>query len=295
MRAMADQTFIACPHCGEPVVMTAMQQSLFRGRTLACVRCAQQFTVDPQTTPLFEIPEGGQWGIRPRPVKPPADQGATDAAPPPDAPASPAAEPTPQPQKKSGTGAGMIALLVIGGLLLVGGGAAAIFGPMASRANENARRVQCASNLQQLGVALNAYAATHRQYPDTLERLLTAGLIQPSILVCPASGDTPAPGSSPQVQIANLRLGGHLSYFYTGAGLGPSAIGSPTQILLYEPLSHHGPGPQGGINVLYANGAVSYITPPLAQQTVATLQAQQAAGGGTPGGDAPQPPGSNAK
>src|SRR4051812_18938181 len=93
---MSDPTFIACPHCGEPVVMSEMQLDLFRGRALACLKCAKQFTVHPQRTPLFRLSPGGRAYLSsPPPPEPTPEAARMPAAP--DARATPPAAAVPTP------------------------------------------------------------------------------------------------------------------------------------------------------------------------------------------------------
>src|SRR5947208_9001611 len=75
--AMAEPTYVPCPHCGHPYPMTAMQKELYRGRTLSCNNCAKPFSAD-NLAPV-PMPAAKPWA-------PPADA----APPPPRAAAAPA-------------------------------------------------------------------------------------------------------------------------------------------------------------------------------------------------------------
>src|SRR3954469_5004665 len=129
--AMADPTSAPCPHCGHPYPMTAMQKELYRGRTLSCNNCAKPFSADN----LMPVPMPAA-----KPWAPPAEAAP---APPPRAAAAP-------PRKMRGwvvvaMSVGGVALLV---LLLV-----LVLLPPLNRAREQARRVQCAANMRQIGQA----------------------------------------------------------------------------------------------------------------------------------------------
>lgn len=296
---MSDQTFITCPHCGEPVVMTSLQHELFRGRTLACVRCAKQYTVTPEQTPLYSMPPArSRWG-GPEPgytsAGPwaPAHSGAAAAASgraaaetadpsaSAESPTEPAATAGPRPrpaasppkQEQGMSGATIAAIVVVVALLLVGGGLAAVLFPALNRAQAQSERLQCANQMKQIGLAVQMYANSNRgQLPDGLDKLLTQQLITPNMLVCPAGDQTPAPGASPGLQAANLLTSPqlHLSYVYTGGGMTSAVFANPNVIILHEPLNNHD---NDGINVLYANGSVTYLPKAQAQQVIRQLQA----------------------
>src|ERR1044072_4999197 len=102
---MAEPTYIACPRCGEPIAMNAMQKRLYIGRTLTCQRCAKPFAITEETPdPVPAAPTSRGWVPQERP-----------------APAQPE-QPKPQlPPRKRGEGitAGRMALIIVivGGLV----------------------------------------------------------------------------------------------------------------------------------------------------------------------------------
>ena len=112
------------------------------------------------------------------------------------------------------------------------------------------------------------YANDHQgRYPDTMGDLLEED-ITTAVFVCPGSNDFPATGATTQATAVDLYAGGHLSYLYFGKGL----IGTPpaTLILAHEPLANH---QNKGMNVLFGDGHVEFITPPAATMILAELKA----------------------
>jgi prepilin-type processing-associated H-X9-DG protein len=242
--------------------MSPMQKELYRGRTLSCNNCAKPFDADNLT---------------------PVEMPAARAAP------APAFRPPPEPRepaaKQSGWG---VTLMTIGGALLLILLLVIVLLPPLSRAREQANRVKCASNLRQIGQAMFIYASVNGgAFPDKVDKLLS--YIGSATFVCPSSDDDPAPGPTPQIQANNLYAGGHLSYVYVGAGLNTtSGRGTnSTTVVMYEPLTNH----REGVNVLYADGSVTFLPrgaaqtmiaslPPAATQPVTQPTSQPAAGGG---------------
>jgi prepilin-type processing-associated H-X9-DG protein len=140
--------------------------------------------------------------------------------------------------------------------------------PSLNRARETANRIKCASNMRQIGQALLQYSDTnHGQYPHRLEDLFLAESMTPNIFICPSSNDTAATGATPQAQAAALAAGGHESYIYV-PDLSSTASGQA--VVLYEPLENHS---RDGINVLFLDGRVQFLTRPLAIRMMSELQA----------------------
>jgi prepilin-type processing-associated H-X9-DG protein len=223
--------------------MTPMQKELYRGRTLSCNNCAKPFRAD-NLTPV-EMPA--------RRVSAPAFQPA------------PAPQPQQQPAAKKGWGA---TLMTVGGALLLVLLLVIVLLPPLSRAREQANRVKCASNMRQLGQAMFIYASVNGgAFPDKVDRLLS--YVGSGTFVCPSCDDSHAPGQTPQIQASNLYAGGHLSYVYVGAGLSTTtgAGTNSTTVVMYEPLTNH----KEGVNVLYADGSVSFLPQGAAQSMIASL------------------------
>jgi prepilin-type processing-associated H-X9-DG protein len=124
----------------------------------------------------------------------------------------------------------------------------AILIPSINRAKEIANRIACASNLRTINAALVTYAnANGGAYPPSLNTLVNGGLLQPKDIICP---DAP-PGTTSNYILAasDSNLPGNT-------------------IVVYEPLTNH----TDGINVLYADGRVIYLSGQQAQNALASLQ-----------------------
>lgn len=245
---MSEATYVPCPHCGHPYPMTAMQKELYRGRTLSCNNCAKPFSAD-NLTPVAPA-AARQWAP------------AVERAAPPPAPAPGAA---PKRPKMKGW---MVVALSVGGAAVIVLLLVLLLLPPLNRAREQARRVQCAGNMRQIGQAMFIYASVNGgKFPDRLDKLLS--ISGSDVFVCPSCSDTPAPGNTPAIQAQNLFAGGHLSYVYVGAGVSTNfAINPATTVVLYEPLSNH----KDGVNVLYADGSVTFLARPAALSMIANLQ-----------------------
>ena len=128
------------------------------------------------------------------------------------------------------------------------------FAPRITVCGEPASRIKCASNLRQIGLGIQMYAAANAgRLPARIEDVLLTQDLTPEVFVCAESDDTPARGSTKQQQAARLSSGGHLSYVYVGAGLTKPA---PDVVIAFEAPGHHG---AGGINVLFGDGRVELI------------------------------------
>jgi hypothetical protein len=140
--------------------------------------------------------------------------------------------------------------------------------PRIERATEVANRVQCASNMREIGRALLLYAKNNRgEFPEHVEQaLLTSQDVKPQHFTCPSSHETPAGGSTPAEQAKSLASGGHLSYTYVARGRTKSSHGKT--VLLYEPLAPH----RGdGAYMLMDTGEVWWRPPRTAQLMIQEL------------------------
>src|SRR3954469_18857916 len=119
---MSEPTFIACPRCGEPFPMSAMQKRLFIGRTLSCNRCAKPFSIteetpDPVPAKVMRgsspVPQSLAYPPRPQAPGDALDTLATATATGPNPPAAPAASAAPSVARPGdGLTAGRMALLI---------------------------------------------------------------------------------------------------------------------------------------------------------------------------------------
>ncbi len=116
-------------------------------------------------------------------------------------------------------------------------------------------RSKCASNMHQIGLGILLYTYENGgSYPDSLQTVAASKPLTPGVFVCPTSNDNPSTAPTTQQQVADLGTPGFCSYIYLGKGL-TSATALPNQVILYEPLSHHG----YGINVLCGDGHSEFI------------------------------------
>jgi len=286
---------ISCPHCGQTYALQPGQRAQYDGSTINCTKCGKPFVVPPsmgqsQSPPPLQpgvvpaVPYGGYAQVAPS-----IGNGLAVTS----------------------LVFGIIGfcLPIIGGLVAivtgilglsrtkdprVGGRGLAIAGlvlgcvsivvslivvplqisillPALNRAREQANRVKCASNMRQLGLALELYANSNGgNFPDKLEDVLQADhSLLPAVFVCPSDDKTPSTGTSQQSIAADIAGGKHSSYIYVGRGLTTSEPSDT--VLLYEPLGDHN---NEGMNVLYADGHVAFVRKNLAQP----ILAQQAAG-----------------
>ena len=248
---MSEST-VRCPYCGSPIAIPP--GPVAPGQAAQCAACGRTIVVGAAPTDASSA--APQPPFAPPPYAPPGAAPMTPLGYSPPAPSS---------TKKIV----LIVLACVVGLGVIACGCmASILLPSLNRAREQANRVKCASNLRQIGQGVQMYANMYNgEFPDTIDKLITKQDMSTDVFVCPSSADNPAGGANAQAQAANLLTAGHLSYVYVGKGMNwkaPSAA-----VVAYEPLSHH----TQGINVLYADGHVSFVPMAQAKQLVADVQA----------------------
>jgi hypothetical protein len=127
---------------------------------------------------------------------------------------------------------GIIVVLVLGLALL----------PSLNRVRVLDPRVESASNLRQIGLAIMQYSNDNQgAFPDSFQTILLNEDITSQAFVSPLSNDTPATGPTTQATVNQLTAGGHCSYVYLGQGLS-IATATPKTMLAYEPPSASGGG-----------------------------------------------------
>lgn len=134
--------------------------------------------------------------------------------------------------------------------------------PALARGREETNRTKCASNLQQIGAALQSYAADNDgSLPPDLWALLAPpnAQLQSAELLCPSTDHS--------LHAGPLVLGKNLSYIYTGRGL---LDAQPADyVLLYEPVEHHR---RDGANFLFADGSSRFIERTQARAMIQLLE-----------------------
>jgi len=127
--------------------------------------------------------------------------------------------------------------------------------PSLQRGPHRTLRIRSASNLRQIGQAIELYERDNNgTFPDTFGVLLMNEDITSADFVSPQSNDTPAEGVTPREVAANLTAGGHLSYVYLGRGLTTQTVKDDFVIAYERP----GLWPNGGGNILFGDGHVEF-------------------------------------
>ncbi len=152
--------------------------------------------------------------------------------------------------------------------------------PSLNRARETANRIKCATNMHQIGQAIQLYANENKgNYPPDLGTLVTTEDINADAFVCP-SGNVSLPANLAQMKPPQMAqwVSEHSTYVYVGKGLTTSAPAD--RVVLYEKLEDHD---NAGGNFLYSDGHVEFLSRAGYQQEMMKLQqggnAQSPAGG----------------
>jgi hypothetical protein len=165
------------------------------------------------------------------------------------------------------TAAVMLAALAASGAALIAWSLTASLG----RAREPANRVKCASNMHQIGHAIQLYAAEHGgRFPDRLADLYLTLEVSSEMFVCASSTDEKATGATMQEVAHKLSDGNHhVSYIYTGRGLTLSTVNVDT-VLLHERLDNHD---NDGADCLFGDFHVEFATAPWIRHMTKELSA----------------------
>jgi prepilin-type processing-associated H-X9-DG protein len=143
--------------------------------------------------------------------------------------------------------------------------------PSLNRARETANRIKCASNMRQIGQAIQLYANENKgSYPADLGTLMHDEDIAMDAFLCPSSNVSP-PGNDVRTpdQMAQW-VNEHSPYVYGGKGLKTDAPAD--RIVLYENLSDH--DTDGG-NFLYGDGHVEFLGKQAYTQEMTRIQARK--------------------
>ena len=149
----------------------------------------------------------------------------------------------------------------------------AILLPSLNRSREQANRIKSASNLRQIGQAVQIYANEHKgKFPATLAETLTVD-ISPEAFVNPRAETMLPPGL--QGDELNQWINESSDYVYVGAGKNFTA---PADVV----IAYERPGSvTDGLNILFADGHVEWQNMDQAMQTIE--RAGGAEGGAQPG------------
>ena len=146
------------------------------------------------------------------------------------------------------------------------------------RSRPAANIIKCSSNLRQIGLCIQLYAASNDgAFPMRLPDLLLTTEITSDVFVCPNTDVDKAVGPTTQQIVDDLAdaANNHCSYVYVGNGLNEKTAG-PDDVIAFDRGTNH----EGRINVLFADWHVDEIAtkpgPPGA--VYARLQADMAAG-----------------
>jgi prepilin-type processing-associated H-X9-DG protein len=144
--------------------------------------------------------------------------------------------------------------------------------PSLNRAREQANRIQSASNLRQIGQAVQIYANEHKgKFPADLAETMTVDLI-PQVFVSARTGNEVPPG----LEGEGLKTWVNESSDYVYVGAGKNFRANADVVIAYER-----PGSvTDGLNILFADGHVEWQNMSQAMQTI------EAAGAG---GAEPEP------
>lgn len=152
----------------------------------------------------------------------------------------------------------IVLLLVVGTALLL---------PTLCRSSEQANRVKCASNLRQIGMAMDDYAKTHGgKFPPDLQTLARDSDLTSVAFVCPSSSDIPANINKPSDWAEAFKPDSHeLSYVYVAGGLGPSDVNDQSVLAYENPHNHL----DEGMNILFGDFHVEWFPTKAAAEIIA--------------------------
>ncbi len=132
-------------------------------------------------------------------------------------------------------------------------------------------RVKCRSNLRAIGQSILLYANENKgHYPPALDLLISTQDVGTSVFICPSSNDDKAQGATSELRVQDFRTTpGRCSYIYIGAAF-TQGTATAAHVIAYEPLANHS---KGGMNVLYGDGHVDWLSAADARYLLTELQA----------------------
>lgn len=160
-------------------------------------------------------------------------------------------------KKRSAFGIVINLLLVMGSIFLL----ISLLLPTMCAPKERANRVKCASNLRQIGQALQLYNADHKSYPDDPLKLITLCDLSTEVFICPSTSDTASSSTNPSLK-------DHCSYIFLFQT--HSANESAETIIAYENPKNHD---NEGVNFLYNDGHVDWATKTFADYMISEITA----------------------
>lgn len=137
----------------------------------------------------------------------------------------------------------------------------------ANHRSEKSAQVKCASNLRQIGQAMQLYAHDHNGvYPPSLALLPQTEQISYDVFICPLSSDVKAAASTTQPVTAIFAQPGHCSYIYLGQNLTPNC--SPDCIIAFDDPANHN---LQGTPILFGDGHLESFDLPTVMHLLAQL------------------------
>jgi prepilin-type processing-associated H-X9-DG protein len=132
-------------------------------------------------------------------------------------------------------------------------------------------REKCASNLRQIGLAIQIYANENKgQLPPDLGSVLVTQDLTSEVFVCPSSSDERAHGPTTQAILQDFAKPGRCSYVLASPLPSMWSALTPAHVLAYEPLTNHN---GDGMNVLFGDGHAEFLVKSQANYMLAELKA----------------------
>jgi prepilin-type processing-associated H-X9-DG protein len=140
---------------------------------------------------------------------------------------------------------------------------ASVLLPSLNRAREQANRVKSASNLRQMGQAVQMFANENKgKFPKEIGLLPATQELSADAFVNPRKGSPGPPPDAMEGEAAAKWVRQNSDYVYVGAGKDYRM--TQDEVLAYEKPE----GLSDGINILFGDGHVEFLPMPLAQQAL---------------------------